>query len=56
MTSTTVPPGPTVHGGTAIGPREGHPRHRIGDALHALRVFAVTAVEIVILGADDKRY
>lgn len=56
MTSTTIPPGPTVHGGTAIGPREEHPRHLIGNALHALRVFAVTAVEVVILGSDAKRY
>ncbi|MFI1094491.1 hypothetical protein [Streptomyces sp. NPDC020917] len=56
MTSTTVPPGPAAHGGTAIGGRSGHPRHLIGSALHAIRVFAVTAFEVVVWGADGKRY
>jgi len=45
-----------VHGGTAIGGRDGQPRHLIGDALHAIRVFAVAAVEVVILGSGRDRY
>jgi hypothetical protein len=59
MTTTTVspgPPGPAVHGGTALGARRDHPRHMVGNALHALCVFAVAAVEVVVLGrgADQK--
>jgi hypothetical protein len=56
MTTTTIPPGPPVHGGTAIGGRSDHPRHVIGDALHAIKVFAVTAAEVVLLGSGGKRY
>ncbi|BBA97967.1 hypothetical protein RVR_3966 [Actinacidiphila reveromycinica] len=56
MASTTLPPGPTVHGGTALGARPGHPRHVVGDALRAVKVFVTTAVEVVLLGADGKRY
>jgi hypothetical protein len=56
MTSATVPPGPAVHGGTAIGARNGQPRHLIGNALHAIRVFAVAAVEVVLLGSEPPRY
>lgn len=51
MTTTTVSPGPAPHGGTALGVR--HDRHRLGDALHAIRVFAVAAVEVVLLGRSD---
>jgi hypothetical protein len=57
MTTATVPPGPPVHGGTALGARPDHPRHLLGNALHAIRVFAVTAVEVVVLGsAEGKRF
>jgi hypothetical protein len=56
MTSTTLPPGPAVHGGNATGGRPAHPRHLIGNALRAVRVFAVTAAEVVLWGADGKRY
>ncbi|WP_188285366.1 hypothetical protein [Streptomyces sp. CBMA29] len=56
MTTTTVTPGPTVHGGTALGARPDHPRHLLGSTLRAVRVFAVTAVEVVLLGNEGKRY
>jgi len=56
MTSTTVSPGPAAHGGTAIGDGTARPRHLVGNALRAVRVFAVTAVEVVLWGADGKRY
>ncbi|SDN92703.1 hypothetical protein [Actinacidiphila guanduensis] len=53
MASTTLTPAPAPNGGTAIGP---HPRHLIGNALRAARVYLKTAVEVVILGADAKRF
>lgn len=56
MASTIIPPGPAVHGATVLGARPDHPRHRLGSALRAVRVFAVTAVEVVILGNESKRY
>jgi hypothetical protein len=56
MTTTTLSPGPTVHGGTALGVRPGHSRHLLGSALRAVRVFAVTAAEVVLLGREGKRY
>lgn len=52
MASTIVPPGPAVHGATVLGAAPDHPRHRLGNALRAVRVFAVTAVEVVILGSE----
>ncbi|MEW1858972.1 hypothetical protein OG896_23015 [Streptomyces sp. NBC_00669] len=56
MASTTLPPGPSVHGGTAIGARSGNPRHRVGNALRAVKVYVTTAVEVVLLGTESKRY
>ncbi len=57
MTTTTLPPGPAPHGGTALGASAHHPRHLIGDALHAIKVFAVTAAQVVLLGSSEgKRY
>jgi hypothetical protein len=56
MTSTTLSPGPAAHGGTALGARPEHPRHFIGSALRAVRVFASTAVEVVLLGNEGKRF
>jgi hypothetical protein len=56
MASTTLSPGRTTHGGTATGARPEHPRHLLGSALRAVRVFAATAVEVVILGNEGKRY
>lgn len=53
--TTTAPPGTAVHGGTALGARPQHPRHRLGDALRAIRVYAVTAAEVVLLGSGDAR-
>jgi hypothetical protein len=56
MASTIIPPGPAVHGATVLGARPDPPRHRLGDALRAVRVFAGAAVEVVILGNESKRY
>lgn len=56
MASTIVPPGPAAHGATVLGAGADHPRHRLGSALRAVRVFAVTAVEVVLLGNESKRY
>jgi hypothetical protein len=56
MATTTIPPGPPLHGGTALGSGPVHPRHLIGNALHAVKVFAVTAAEVVLLGSEGKRY
>jgi hypothetical protein len=53
MSTTTVSPGPKAHGGTAPGTARQHPRHVLGSALHAIRVFAVTAAEVVLLGSSD---
>ncbi|WP_225845437.1 hypothetical protein [Streptomyces sp. HPF1205] len=52
MTTTTVSPGPGAHDGAASGDRR-HPRHVLGSALHAIRVFAVTAAEVVLLGSSE---
>jgi hypothetical protein len=54
MASTTLHPGPAAHGGTALNASD-HPRHRIGSALRAVRVFATTAVEVVLLGNESRR-
>ncbi|SHM30411.1 hypothetical protein [Actinacidiphila paucisporea] len=56
MASTISPPGPAAHGATVFGTRPDHPRHRLGSALRAVRVFAVTAVEVVLLGNESNRY
>lgn len=57
MASSTITPGPAVHGATVLGTRpDDHPRHRLGDALRAIRVFAVTAVEVVLLGNERQRF
>ncbi|WP_327290628.1 hypothetical protein [Streptomyces sp. NBC_01198] len=53
MASTTLTPGPAVHGATVHDTIPEHPRHRIGNALHALRVFAVAAAEVVLLGKES---
>lgn len=56
MASSTVPPGPAVHGATVLGARPDIPRHRVGNALRAVKVFVVTAVEVVVLGNENQRY
>ncbi|NJP46902.1 hypothetical protein [Actinacidiphila epipremni] len=57
MASSTITPGPAVHGATVLGTRpDDHPRHRLGDALRAIRVYAVTAVEVVLLGNERQRF
>ncbi|MFD7508204.1 hypothetical protein ACFV5N_02470 [Streptomyces sp. NPDC059853] len=42
----------TVHGASATGLLP-HPRHRLGDALRAGRVWLVAAFEVVVLGRAD---
>jgi len=56
MASTVIPPGPAVHGATVLGAGSDHPRHRLGNALHAVRVFAVAAVEVVLIGNEGRRF
>ncbi|GGZ95450.1 hypothetical protein ACFOOM_13615 [Streptomyces echinoruber] len=48
MSAAAVNPAPVRPAG-ATAARGGH-RHRLGDALRALKVFAGTAVEVVVLG------
>ncbi|MFH8368687.1 hypothetical protein [Streptomyces sp. NPDC018031] len=44
-------PGPAAHGATALrDDAEGHPRHLLGNALRAVKVFAATAFSVVVLG------
>ena len=45
-----------MHGATVLGTRPDQPRHRLGDAIRAIRVFAVTAVEVVLLGNERQRF
>jgi hypothetical protein len=56
MATSALFPGSTVHGGTAIGARPDSERHRLGNALHAVRVFAVAIVDVVILGNGGKKF
>lgn len=59
MASSTITPAPApqlVHGATMPDSRPDHPRHRLGDALRAIRVYVVAAVEVTVLGTGDKRY
>ncbi|MGD9484995.1 hypothetical protein WDH52_17350 [Streptomyces sp. TRM70308] len=37
-------------GATAASPGHAHPRHRLGNALRAARVFAEAAFEVAVLG------
>ncbi|MGW7295509.1 hypothetical protein ACWGIB_24350 [Streptomyces xiamenensis] len=41
-----------VHGASATGLLP-HPRHRLGNVLRAARVWAGTALEVVLLGRAD---
>ena len=56
MASSTIPTGTAVHGATVLGARQEQPRHRVGNALRAVKVFVITAVEVVVLGNESKRY
>lgn len=49
MSAATFTPGPPVHAGAtaASGTRN---RHRVGDALRAVKVFAGAALSVVLLG------
>jgi hypothetical protein len=39
-----------------LGARPDTPRHRLGNAVRAVKVFVVTAVEVVVLGSENPRY
>lgn len=54
MTTETFTPGPSAAGSTALGTHHEHPRHLLGSTLRAVRVFAQTAVEVVLLGSEGK--
>ncbi|TXS55711.1 hypothetical protein [Streptomyces sp. t39] len=55
MSTATFTPGTPAHGGA---PRRGatatgtvtHPRHRVGNALRAVKVFAETVFSVTVLG------
>jgi hypothetical protein len=51
MSAATINPGPvhpTPHGATGV--TSSHHRHRLGDALRAVKVFADAALDVVLLG------
>ncbi|MFE7778671.1 hypothetical protein ACFU5O_33270 [Streptomyces sp. NPDC057445] len=48
-TATFHPATSRVRGATATGAATHH-AHRLGDALHAVKVFAIAAFDIVVLG------
>jgi hypothetical protein len=54
MSTSTVSPGHGVHGSSALGDRDAHPRHFVGNALRAVKVFAAAVVDVVILGTEGK--
>lgn len=54
MTTETFTPGHSAAGSTALGTHSDHPRHLLGSTLRAVRVFAQTAVEVVLLGSEGK--
>ncbi|GHD91394.1 hypothetical protein GCM10010508_40080 [Streptomyces naganishii JCM 4654] len=51
MSAATIHPAPTARpaGATAVEAGRHHP-HRLGDALHAVKVFAGATFDVVILG------
>ncbi|MFE9098775.1 hypothetical protein [Streptomyces sp. NPDC007264] len=52
MSAATFSPVPSRHGpppgATALD--DGHPRHRLGDALRALKVYVGAVIDVVLLG------
>ena len=50
MSAATFHPGPPVHSGGASATSGTHPRHRVGDALRAVKVFAGAALSVILLG------
>ncbi|MFI2434467.1 hypothetical protein [Streptomyces sp. NPDC018693] len=50
MSAATFSPAPNPGRPAGATPLTGTHRHRLGDALHALRVFAGAAFDVVVLG------
>ncbi|MEU9730794.1 hypothetical protein [Streptomyces sp. NPDC048002] len=50
MSTATVHPAPGRHPATGATPVLGSHRHRLGDAVRAVRVFVGAAYDVVILG------
>ncbi|MFF3347338.1 hypothetical protein [Streptomyces sp. NPDC002779] len=50
MSAATITPAPGRHPATGASPLLGSHRHRLGDALRAVKVFAGAAFDVVILG------
>ncbi|MEV6955799.1 hypothetical protein [Streptomyces sp. NPDC051183] len=55
MSTATFTPVQGRHARGATATSDHRPRHRVGSVLHAARVFAATAVSVVVLGeyAED---
>ncbi|CAL9497415.1 hypothetical protein SUDANB15_03347 [Streptomyces sp. enrichment culture] len=50
MSAATIHPAPQPVRPTGATPIRGSGRHRLGDALHAVRVFLGAAFDVVVLG------
>ncbi|MEU6476227.1 hypothetical protein ABZ858_04930 [Streptomyces sp. NPDC047017] len=50
MSAATIHPASAARPAGATAVRGSHPQHRLGDALHAVKVFAGAAFDVVILG------
>ncbi len=50
MSAATVSPAPAPHRASGATSVTGARRHRIGDALRAVRVFAGAAFDVIVLG------
>ncbi|WP_257574080.1 hypothetical protein [Streptomyces sp. JJ66] len=50
------PPGAGhTSGATAVSPGHAHPRHRLGNALRAVRVYAEAAFDVAVLGDTSEK-
>lgn len=54
MSAATISPAPAPRRPPGATPVAGSHRHRLGDALRAVRVFAGAAFDVVVLGEYDE--
>ncbi|MFF0202466.1 hypothetical protein [Streptomyces sp. NPDC005017] len=50
MSAATIHPAPVIPSGATASQTGTHRQHRLGDTLHAIRVFVGAAVDVVLLG------